>query len=128
MWSWSQWLIAKAKSSGKEPLFINLDETSVPLEFTHGRGNVVWRIGGRKIKDLPKQRASRTAIRCFFTHVAIICNDTTVQPLLPQVLFIAANHLSWRLWSDIQEILPKNVFVRRQKSGWSNMEQHQVVL
>ena len=128
MWSWSQWLIAKAKSSGKEPLFINLDETSVPLEFTHGRGNVVTRIGGRKIKDLPKQRASRTAMRCFFTHVSMVCSDTTVQPLLPQVLFIAANHLSWRLWADIQRILPSNVFVRRQKSGWSNVEQHLVIL
>ena len=128
MWSWSQWLIEKARASGKVPLLINLDETSVPLEFTHGRGNVVCRIDGRKIKELPKQRASRAAVRCFFTHVAIICNDPAVQPLLPQVLFIAANHLPWRLWSSIQEMLPKNVFVRRQKSGWSSTEQHQVVL
>ena len=128
MWSWSQWLLDKAKASGKVPLLMNLDETSVPLEFTHARGNVVNTIFGRKIKDLPKQKASRTAIRCFFTHVAIICNDSAIQPLLPQVLFIAANHLPWQLWSAIQASLPKNVFVRRQKSGWSNMEQHQIIL
>ena len=56
MWSWSQWLLDKAKASGKVPLLMNLDETSVPLEFTHARGNVVNTIFGRKIKDLPKQR------------------------------------------------------------------------
>ena len=67
-------------------------------------------------------------MRCFFTHVALICNDTAVQPLLPQVLFIAANHLPWKTWIEIQHILPKNVFVRRQKSGWSNAEQHMVIL
>ena len=59
MWSWSQWLLDKAKASGKIPLLMNLDETSVPLEFTHSRGNVVNTIFGRKIKDLPKQKASR---------------------------------------------------------------------
>ena len=78
MWSWSQWLIEKAKANGKEPLLLNLDETSIPLEFTHARGNVVCKIGRGKIKDLPKQKASRSATRCFFTHVAIICNDSAV--------------------------------------------------
>ena len=130
MWSWCQWLCQKARTNGKVPLLINLDETSIPLEFTHARGNIIAKLSRQKLKseNLPKQTASRSAVRCFFTHVALICNDSAVQPLLPQVLFIAGNHLPWAVWSDIQRILPKNVFVRRQKSGWSNAEQHQIIL
>ena len=130
MWSWCQWLCQKARTNGKTPLLINLDETAVPLEFTHARGTIINQLGRQKIKhqDLPKHKASRAAQRCFFTHVALICNDTAVQPLLPQVIFIAENHLPWKTWTDIQRIIPKNVFVRRQKSGWSNAEQHMVIL
>ena len=115
-------------ADGKTPLLLNLDETAVPLEFTHVRGNLIHRSGGQKIKDLPKQKASRSAVRCFFTHVAIICDDPALQPLLPQVLFFSSRHLSWQVWSELQASLPPNVFLRRQVSGWSNTEQHKVVL
>ena len=86
-WKWCQWLCQKARAAGKVPLLLNLDETAVPLEFTHTRGNIIKRWGGKKIKGLPKQLANRSAVRCFFTHVAIICDDPVVQPLLPQVMF-----------------------------------------
>ena len=109
-------------------MLLNLDETAVPLEFTHVRGNLIHRSGGQKIKDLPKQKASRSAVRCFFTHVAIICDDPALQPLLPQVLFFSSRHLSWQVWSELQASLPPNVFLRRQVSGWSNTEQHKVIL
>ena len=109
-------------------MLLNLDETAVPLEFTHTRGNIIVREDGRRIKNLPKQLANRSALRCFFTHVGIICDDPAVQVVLPQVMFFASQHLSWKNWTDIQAVLPKNVFVRRQVSGWSNTEQHKVVL
>ena len=127
-WRWCQWLCQKARHNGKVPLLLNLDETAVPLEFTHTRGNIVTKENGQKIKDMPKQLANRSAVRCFFTHVAIICDDPTVQPLLPQVLFFAGRHLSWKNWTELQERLPQNVFVRRQVSGWSNTEQHKVIM
>ena len=67
-------------------------------------------------------------MRCFFTHVAIICDEPALQPLLPQVLFFSSRHLSWQVWSELQASLPPNVFVRRQVSGWSNTEQHKEIL
>ena len=100
----------------------------MPLEFTHTRGNIVTKENGQKIKDMPKQLANRSAVRCFFTHVAIICDDPAVQPLLPQVLFFAGRHLSWKNWTELQEALPQNVFLRRQVSGWSNTEQHKIIM
>ena len=110
------------------PLLLNLDETAVPLEFTHTKGNIITRLGDKKIKDMPKQLANRSAVRCFFTHVAIICDDPAVQPLLPQVMFFAGRHMSWKNWTELQEALPNNVFLRRQVSGWSNAEQHNIIM
>ena len=107
---------------------MNFDETAVPLEFTHTRGNIIVRENGRRIKDLPKQTANRSALRCFFTHVGIICDNPAVQVLLPQVMFFASQHLSWKNWTELQAVLPNNVFVRRQVSGWSNTEQHKIIL
>ena len=42
-WSWCQWLCQKARAAGKVPLMLNLDETAVPLEYTHTRGNIIVR-------------------------------------------------------------------------------------
>ena len=41
MWSWMNWLADKARESGKELLLLNLDETSIPVTFTHAGGNVM---------------------------------------------------------------------------------------
>ena len=35
------WLADKARESGKELLLLNLDETSIPVTFTHTGGNVM---------------------------------------------------------------------------------------
>ena len=127
-WKWCQWLCQKARAAGKVPLLLNLDETAVPLEYTHTKGNIIVRSAGKRIKNMPKQLVNRSAVRCFFTHVAIICADPAVQPLLPQVMFLSSRHLSWANWTELQATLPNNVFVRRQVSGWSNTEQHLVIL
>ena len=42
-WSWSQWLCSRAVADGEIPLLMNLDETAVPLEFTFGRGNIIYK-------------------------------------------------------------------------------------
>ena len=77
---------------------------------------------------MPKQLANRSALRCFFTHVGFLCDEPSVQTVLPQVMFFAGKHLSWKNWTELQACLPKNVFVRRQVSGWSNAEQHKIIL
>ena len=127
-WSWSQWLCSRAVADGKIPLLLNLDETAVPLEFTFGRGNIIYKERRKKIKNLPKQRANKSAIRCFFTHVAIICNVPEVQLRLPQVLFFSKRHLSWKVYREVEAMLPSNVLVFRQSSGWSNTAEHKKIL
>ena len=104
-------------SIGLEPLRINLDETSIVLNHD-GQKGVVCKTTKKGVTLLEKiSKKSGT-----LTHVAIICDDTTIQPILPQMI-IGNQHLL-RV-SDMKELeteLPKNVTLVRAKSSWITVE------
>lgn len=64
----------------------------------------------------------------YFTLVAIICDDPTLQTLLPQVMFVGASCLSQAQFATLREELPDNVYVKRMPKGWSNAEQHKLII
>ena len=80
VWSWCNWLTAEATNAGKTLLLLNLDETPVPLTFTHSQGNVMRLDPARAWLRAPRQQSNRAAQRSYFTHVGLICNDPAVQP------------------------------------------------
>ena len=123
-WQWYNWLSASAAAAGKQELLLNLDETSVPLICTHGGGNVMQLSVTKEWSRRPKQFASKSEQRSNFTHVGLICNDTHIQSLLPQVLFVADHLLNNTVFATIQAELPNNVYVKRMPKGWNNTEQH----
>ena len=57
MWQWSQHIHRQCCLQGKEPLLLNLGETSVPVVFTGGKGNIVAYRG----KGRPENDATTTA-------------------------------------------------------------------
>ena len=77
---------------------------------------------------LPTQHATRNHQRMCFTHVGIICNKAEIQPLLPQVIFVAAHSLSIAAWERLLEDCPRNVFIKRMKKGWNNAAQHKIII
>jgi len=91
----------------------NLDETSVCIGH-HGQRGVITALRAQDVvllKDKPPKRGS-------LTHVALICDDPAVQPLLPQ--FILGNEHVLKV-GEMQEQagrLPDNVYVVRAKSSW----------
>ena len=111
-----------AERAGKALLRLSLDETSVSTVYTGQRGTVMrcWP-GSRKRVDAFMQ-ATRAQMRSAFTHVAIICDNTQVQPLLPQVLVIGERLLTTEEQSKVYARLPPNVFIVRQKKGWSTIK------
>ena len=127
-WQWSQHLHRQCLQQGKEPLLLNLDETSVPVVFTHGKGNIVANRGKHAWRTMPRQLQSRSNVRMFFTHVAIICDKPAIQPLLPQVIFVGAKSITQAEWIDVTSNLPRNVYVKRMPKGWNNTQQHRVIL
>ena len=114
---------------GKVPLRLNLDETSVPVVFTGGKGNIMVHKGAKAWRRMmPRQRASQAEKRTFLTHVGIICDDPAVQPLLPQVIFVRTGSISIALWAALAATLPSNVYVKRMPRAWNNAQQHCLII
>jgi hypothetical protein len=113
---------------GKEPLWLNLDETSVPVVFGHAKGNIMVNNGRLGWVTQAKQILSRSSRRTFFTHVGLICNLTWLQPLLPQVIFVGAKSLSWENFNLLADSLPANVFLKRMPKGWNSTAQHLIII
>ena len=106
---------------GKEPLFINFDETSIPLVFKGSVGNVLFKRGTQKLA-LPRERHGQRSHKAFFTFVATICSNTAVQPLMPQVIIVAARDCPLDTFNALCEELPDNIFLQRLPKGWNNKE------
>ena len=55
-------VMPEGKNRGERPLLLNLDETAVPLEYTHTSGNIIVREGRRRIKNMqPQSRKASTS-------------------------------------------------------------------
>ena len=99
----------------KQILRINLDETSVCLSQGNAKGNLFV----AKTKRLV-QRIARRKRRCCLTHVAIICDHSEVQPLLPQILIGNWSAFHARRMAALRAQCPPNIILIRQKSAWNN--------
>ena len=64
----------------------------------------------------------------YFTFVALICDDASIQPLLPQVMFVAASSLPHHRLASLCEDLPDNVYVKRMPKAWNNADQHKSLI
>ena len=106
------------------PLFVNLDETPVPLAFFHLRGNLVTEMQQRP----PRQRATRALTRAYMTLVSCICDSPELQPSLPHILVIGEKQCNLTSLALIQEECPQNVYVLRRKSGWNTTQIHTEIL
>ena len=108
-------MVRQLQEAGCEVLRCNLDETSVCVNYDKQRGIIASVKHGDVV--LVKEKTSK---RGSLTHVAIICDDTTVQPVLPQ--FILGNHhiLKVHEMQAKADQVPNNVFVVRAKSSWVN--------
>ena len=89
-----------------------MDETSIALKPTAKVGTVARGFTGHKAVDA----ASLAETRARFTLMCTICNDTSVQPFLPQVLLTNGRFLGKK--AKVEK-LRGNLSVWTQKSAWS---------
>ena len=97
-------------------MYINLDETPVPVCFTHIRGNVIRESG----KEVPRQSASRRDTRMYFTLIAMICSESALQALLPQIIVVGKKTLRVKDVRAVKNSLPNNVYLLHEETGWNN--------
>ena len=107
---------------------MNLDETSIPVIFSDVKGTVLVRNGPAAWATVPRQRATKGEMRMYFTHVAMICNDPALQPILPQVIFVGAAALTKTQFHLLGAELPDNVYLKRMPKGWNNADEHKVII
>ena len=114
--SWTIFNLASktAQNSGCPTLHINVDETSISRTIGDPKGVVLTprRYGAQKVVE------EKNPNRGTLTFVAMICDNPSLQPRLPQ--FIVGNEHILRV-QDMRHMaasLPTNVFLVRRKSCW----------
>ena len=98
---------------GEQILRVNLDETSLKLNYDGIKG-VVMADCLKEVVLVPAKSAQRGAL----SHVMMVCDDSGVQPLLPQVILGNKHILRVQDLDVLKDELPSNVYVIRGTSSW----------
>ena len=118
MWQWWNCLEEQV-ALPRKVLRVNVDETAVRFYMPQRKGLAPKRRRGGPSRA---QDASRRQQRSCATHVAAICDDTAVQPSLPQVFIGNEAVLRAAAVRLVQPALHKNVILLRRKSCWVNKD------
>lgn len=116
-WQWWNYLHAQAPD-GKSVLRINLDETAICLFEGDVKGTVF--ATKRRPCDGPVHGVSRGKRRTYMTHVALVCDRSDIQPLLPQTIVGNERTFLVRSMAALRAACPANFRVIRQRSAWNN--------
>ena len=96
---------------------VNMDETSIVLN-NDGQKGVVSKGLAKDVVLIKKKSRKRGSL----TLVALVCDDTSVQPLLPQLIIGNEHVLRVLDLKELEPILPQNVVLVRAKSSWITIE------
>ncbi|CAE8724718.1 unnamed protein product [Polarella glacialis] len=105
---------------GKRTLMINMDETALAYSGAGQKGTIVCRDRLPNGRSLRTEQASRNDMRGNVTHMAFICDDSSVQPLLPQIFLGNHSKFTIRLLNSVAGQLPPNIHLWRQESSWNS--------
>ena len=83
--AWAWWSVVELTACrDKKPLRVNLDETACRLHYEQRAGLVLTpRQGSTRKRQRVVQDVSTKRRRGGFTHIAMICDDPSIQPCLP---------------------------------------------
>jgi hypothetical protein len=112
---------------GANAIWINLDETALPMYVGGRAGNV--HAQGRTGKKQFATKASLHERRAHCTLVAVVCNNAALQKKLPQFLLPNTTGTK-RVWAKAVEDLgaDSQVHILRDTSGWVNTKKFQAIL
>ena len=117
MWQWCRFLLAQVPP-GRRVLLLNLDETSIRFWYQPRLG-LRSRSGKMPRRGFARQ-ASRGQLRKAFSHIAILCDDASLQPLLPQVLLVNERTVTAEMLRSWTPIRGCKAEVWRGRSAWIN--------
>ena len=118
-WTWADWLKQQAAQFGREPVFINLDETAVSKAHPDAIGMVVskqWWPGPVR----PQQKVPKKDLRSMVTHVGLCTHRTDLQARLPQIFIGNPYCFTSELVDHIAQVAPGKVKFWRRTSSWNS--------
>lgn len=117
-----QWMnfVTSQAPLGKRQLLINMGETALAYSWPGQKGNISCQSRIPEGLSLRPESVSRNEIRGHVTHLAFICDDTAIQPTLPQILLGNKARFTLRLLQSLQGAVPANLHLWRQESSWNN--------
>ena len=122
MWQWWN-TYEHVKDDRKKLLRINMDETAVRLYMTPRISLIASQCSRRhRSARTISHSASLQQQRTCVTHAAFVCDDTTIQVLLPHILIGSTHVLSVAVKNAVEPLLHRNVFLLRRKSAWVNVD------
>ena len=97
-----------------------MDESGIELFHGTDPGNICVNKHILPLPAEPTQRVDSSAQKFGITHVAFVCNNREVQPLLPHILIGAESCFRAQDMQEYLDSAPKNVYLLREKSRWNN--------
>ena len=117
MWQWFRFLKSRVPPN-QEVLRLNLDETSIRFWYEPRMG--MRRPQRQTPRTGCRRHASRGQLRKAFTHVAIICDDASLQPHMPQVLLVNERTVTMEQMRRWKPLPGSNAQLWRRPSAWIN--------
>ncbi|RMX51872.1 hypothetical protein pdam_00025406 [Pocillopora damicornis] len=105
---------------GREILYLNVDETSVPYTARPAIGCVINRkqYKGSGLPAVPHAKIQPAGRRGTFTYCAVIASNTGIQPALPHFLVSNGTRLSSKVVKAFKCLPKTQLQVLRRKSAW----------
>ena len=113
-WQWFNYYESKI-STGKRMIRMNLDETPICMYMGGSNGCVARKLDTQARRTEPRETVERRMKRTYMTHVALLCDEPRLQPVLPQVLVGNPTVFRQRDMIALRSIVPSSVFLVRQK-------------
>ena len=116
-WQWHRHLLKNLAAGGHIPLRLNLDETSIRLNYDGDKGVVS---DGRHPGFVMVNKKSKG--RGTISHAVLVCDDSSIQPKLPQLIIGNEHILRVQDLNSLKPHLPANIVLVRAESSWIKVE------
>ena len=112
VWQWFNYC-SKSVPANRRLLRVNLDGTPICFFQGAGKGNVF----------LPQNHRARQNVKAgdcrkYCTHLAFICDDMSIQKVLPQILIANEHSMTNHQLLALRRLCPPHVRILRRRSAW----------
>ena len=115
-----QWAKSVRSCGPKVPLFVNLDETCMKLNYGQQRGLVISKNALPPGFKHRKEQITSSEAKAAVTMISMVTHDSTIQPLLPQILLGNKHNFTLGLVAALASHKPANFHIWREDSAWNN--------